>query len=360
MNKLKISLIILGIIIALLLALMYIFFPPSKGNAKDPSNEGGNKTSISEKIFIEVDNEKLGMFIMGNDKTKPVLLVCGGGPGIPQYILESQFPSVLVEEFVVCYWDYRGTGLSYSGSVDSSKMTKNLYLSDVKSITEYLSKRFNQEKIYILGHSFGAFIALNAVKGNPQNYHAYFAMSQVCDQRQSEIIAYDYMREDYLKNNKDKMVKEFDNYPIENNEQAYLEYFRSGLRDKAMHELGIGTTRKMDSVISGIFLPSLKIKEYTQVERINIWKGKAASNDFVVTKEAGRFNVFSEIKSIDIPIYFFAGKYDYTCAYSLQKKYFEEIEAPIKEFYTFHESAHSPIYEEPEKARKIFRKIIEN
>ena len=52
------------------------------------------------------------------------------------------------------------------------------------------------------------------------------------------------------------------------------EKYLSKVRDKAMHSLGVGTTRDMDSVISDIFLPSLRMTEFTPTERINIWRGK--------------------------------------------------------------------------------------
>ena len=51
---------------------------------------------------------------------------------------------------------------------------------------------------------------------------------------------------------------------------AYL-----ALRDQAMHSLGIGTTHDMNSVITGIFLPSLTFREYTLLEKVNLWRAKA-------------------------------------------------------------------------------------
>ena len=57
--------------------------------------------------------------------------------------------------------------------------------------------------------------------------------------------------------------------------------------------------------------------------------------------------------SLEIPIYFFGGSYDYTCCYDLQKEYFTMIEAPMKGFYTFENSAHSPLWEESEHAIQI-------
>ena len=125
-----------------------------------------------------------------------------------------------------------------------------------------------------------------------------------------------------------------------------------------MHDLGVGTTRKMRSVITGIFFPSLRCKTYTVKERLNIWKGKAISMKFPVVSEGIRFNAFEDVDSLEIQIYFFAGKYDYTCCYYLQKEFYERINATIKEFYSFDNSAHSPLFEEPKKAIRIFKEIL--
>ena len=60
-----------------------------------------------------------------------------------------------------------------------------------------------------------------------------------------------------------------------------------------------------------------------------------------------------QVKELEIPVYFLHGAYDYTCAYPLARDYFEKIEAPVKGFYTFDASAHSPMFEEPEKMQRI-------
>lgn len=74
--------------------------------------------------------------------------------------------------------------------------------------------------------------------------------------------------------------------------------------------------------------------------------------------DSAQFNAFKDIPVLDIPIYFLAGIYDYTCNYSLQKKYYEQIEAPLKGFYSFENAAHSPLFEEPETALAILKNII--
>jgi pimeloyl-ACP methyl ester carboxylesterase len=60
-----------------------------------------------------------------------------------------------------------------------------------------------------------------------------------------------------------------------------------------------------------------------------------------------------KVNEVNIPVYFFHGIYDYTVSYTLAKKYFETLHAPVKGFYTFNNSAHSPIFEEPEKVERI-------
>jgi len=55
------------------------------------------------------------------------------------------------------------------------------------------------------------------------------------------------------------------------------------------------------------------------------------------------------VPTLRIPVYFFHGRHDYTCSYDLAKEYFRKLKAPMKGFYTFENSAHSPVLEEPKK-----------
>lgn len=42
----------------------------------------------------------------------------------------------------------------------------------------------------------------------------------------------------------------------------------------------------------------------------------------------------------------------------LAKKYFEELHVPLKGFYTFEQSAHSPLFEEPGRMRQILKNDV--
>jgi pimeloyl-ACP methyl ester carboxylesterase len=60
-----------------------------------------------------------------------------------------------------------------------------------------------------------------------------------------------------------------------------------------------------------------------------------------------------KVTRLEVPVYFLEGVYDYTCSFSEARAYFDLLQAPVKGFYTFKESAHSPVFEEPFKARMI-------
>jgi pimeloyl-ACP methyl ester carboxylesterase len=56
-----------------------------------------------------------------------------------------------------------------------------------------------------------------------------------------------------------------------------------------------------------------------------------------------------QVTDLNLPVYFFHGSHDYTVSYSLARDYFEQLRAPSKGFYTFEQSAHSPMCEGPKK-----------
>jgi pimeloyl-ACP methyl ester carboxylesterase len=67
-----------------------------------------------------------------------------------------------------------------------------------------------------------------------------------------------------------------------------------------------------------------------------------------------------KVSRLEIPVYFFSGRYDLTVNKDLSKAYLNNLEAPIKGFYTFHNSAHSPMFEEPVRFVDILIKDVLN
>jgi len=347
--------IILSILSGCLLILAGVWLAKSPGKPLPFVDEQGNPLpgSISEKIFININGVEQGMFIKSMDSSHPVLLYLHGG--MPDYFLTKKYPTGLENYFTVVWWEQRGSGLSYSADIPPETMTLEQMISDTREMTNYLRKRFKQDRIYLMGHSGGTFIGIQAAARMPELYLAYIGVAQMSFQLKSEMLAQEYMLGKYKESGNKKMIRKLEAAKITTNgiPEAYF-----ALRDPAMHGLGIGTTHDMKSVITGIILPSLACRDYTVREKINMWRGKSRSGISSLWNEILLTDLAKQAPSLDIPVYFFHGIYDYTVSCTLAKDYFEKLKAPVKGFYTFEQSAHSPLFEEPEKMRNILQEDV--
>jgi pimeloyl-ACP methyl ester carboxylesterase len=338
----------------LVLAYVLLFYSP--GTVGQYVDSKGNilQGSISEKTFVTIGGVKQGMFIQGKNLNNPVLLYLHGGPSFPNYFLIDRYKPGLEDYFTVCYWEQRGGGLSYSPEVAPESMTFSQLVSDAVEVTNYLRQRFGQQKIYLFAHSGGSVIGLLAIQKHPELFHAYISMAQITNQMESEKIAYSYMMNAYLSKGDQKSVTKLKNFNPPENLDDVVTFFNSAIRDKSMHELGIGTMHNMKSIFWDIFVPVCTCRAYTLREKINIWKSKIfflpKTN---LSRELLAINFFESARQIDIPVYFLCGQFDYTVNSELTKSYFEQLEAPEKKFYLFENSAHSPLFEETEKVRRI-------
>jgi pimeloyl-ACP methyl ester carboxylesterase len=355
-NVLAMLLILLSVLVTLILTLVIVLQMYSPGYPERfVHNEGVQiEGSISEKTFVNIGGIRQGMFIRTRNIDNPVLLYIHGGPAFPNYFLVEKYKPGLENHFTVCYWEQRGGGLSYSPYIPLETMTFEQLTSDAIEVTNYLRKRFGKDKIYLMAHSGGTPIAIRAVAKEPQLYNAYIGMAQITKQLDSERIAYQYMVEQYTANSNSRKLNELKKYSVLENDTSYTPFFKSLIRDKAMHELGIGTMRNMKSVFTGVFIPVLTCKAYTLKEKINIWVSKlkyVKKARFI--DEILVMNIPSMFPKLEIPIYFLSGKHDLTVNIELSKAYLEILKAPVKGFYSFENSAHSPLFEEPEKVESI-------
>ena len=318
------------VLLVCILILGSILLAYSPGIPEPFLDENGNPLagSISEKIHVNINGVEQGMFIKGKDINNPVLLFVHGGPGMPEYWLTQRYPTGLEDHFTVVWWEQRGAGLSYSPDIPPATMTAEQFVADTIAVTNYLRKRFDREKIYLMAHSWGSYIGIQAAAREPDLYYAYIGVGQISHQIQSEQLAYQYALAYYKENGNTNMLRKLEAAPPTLTVPLPTAY--EALRDTYMHRAGVGTTREMKSVITGIFLPSWQFREYTVGEKVNLWRGKfySRSRNFSLWDKMQTTDLTQQVTKLEIPVYFLHGLYDYTCAYPLAKEYFEQLEAP--------------------------------
>lgn len=325
----------------------------SPGKMKQFTDENGQvlENSLSEKTFAEINGVKMGMIIKSKDISNPVLLFVHGGPGMPEYWLTDKYPTGLEDYFTVVWWDQRGAGLSYNSNTDADTMTTEQFVDDTIAVTNYLRERFGQDKIYLMAHSWGTYIGIQTVQKAPELYNAYIGVAQDENVNESEKLAYEYMLNYYNDSGDKKTLKQLESTPYDSDEYHKI-------RDSVMHRAGIGTMHDMNSVITGVFFPSLGCREYTLTEKINLWRGKISSGESTLKDEFHANDLSRIVTKLDLPVYFMSGEYDYTVNCNMAKDYFNQLDAPTKGFYLFKNSAHSPMFEEPEKFLSIIQEDV--
>jgi pimeloyl-ACP methyl ester carboxylesterase len=311
--------------------------------------------SISQKVRLSVGGTRQGGFVKGIDATRPVLLFLHGGPGLPEYALTERYPTHLEEDFVVCWWEQRGSGLSYSRDTSRS-VTEDQLIADTVEVTRYLRERFDQDKIFLMAHSGGSHIGIQVAARSPELFHAYIGVAQISRQLESERSAHRFMTARFRAAGNRKMARELEKFPLTDTDVVPRAY--RPVRDKAMHQLGIGTTHAMRSVVTGVFLPVWQHPEYTVREKLDIWRGKWSASSDALWNHMIATDLTTTVTSLDVPVYFLHGIHDQTTSYELARAYFRELRAPLKGFYTFGASAHSPLFEEPRKVQRIMRSDV--
>ncbi len=149
--------------------------------------------------YININNSRQNIMTMSTDNANPVLLIIHGGAGSPDRPLVKNYNSELADYYTVVCWEQRGSGLSYT----SEELTIDLMLKDLKSLVEFLRNRYNQDKIYIAGHSWGAYLGLRFSSMYPEYIKYYIGTGQGISSIADEIYKYNFvMNQAVIRNDK--------------------------------------------------------------------------------------------------------------------------------------------------------------
>ncbi|WDV48118.1 alpha/beta hydrolase [Clostridiaceae bacterium M8S5] len=336
--------------IALILIVVIIFFPTYTPKIRD------NNFKVIENSIAELSTIKLGginqtIMIRGVDKNKPIMLFLHGGPGYPFISYARKYQSKLEKNFVVVNWDQRGSGKSYSLNMSREKMTQEQLEKDTQELIEYLCDRFNKDKIFIVGHSWGTVLGIEAIKKLPDKVMAYVGIGQVIDDVEGERLSYRYVYNKAIEEYNDKAIKELEQIgqpPYKNSgKDTFIQ--RKWLKKYGGFELDVITQNEM---IKGVLFSP----EYSLIDGIKLLAGnKFSINTLFVNREKADFR--EKYQEFDVPIYFIAGRHDHNTPSELVEQYYNTIKAPRKNFYWFEESAHEPHLVEEDKFAKVMMEI---
>jgi pimeloyl-ACP methyl ester carboxylesterase len=349
---------LIGGISIIILALILALRVKSPGIAEPIADPDGNTISGSISVIEEIilGEQQQYLIIRGVDAEKPVMLFLHGGPGSPEFAFMKHYNQAIENDFVMVYWEQRGAGKSYSKHIPAETMNLEQLVSDTKELSEYLINRFQKEKIFIMGHSWGSFLGIVTAWRYPELYHAFFGVGQVAHQYRAEQISFDWVKEQAGKRKNNKAIKVLAAMDFPDSLASMEEWMDFLMRErKYVQAFGGGITREMKGMWPAVKIV-LNTREYTLSDKLNYMKGSIFSLKNLWPAVI-HTNLLHDIDTMQVPVYIFQGIYDYQTPYIVAKDFFDQLEAPEKDFFGFKTSAHSPLFEETEKFNAILREL---
>lgn len=314
----------------------------SEGNIKPKS------VTTLEKVALGGINQSI--LIRGHDISAPILLFLHGGPGFPEMGVAYKFQRKLEEHFIVVNWDQRGAGKSFSKKIPEESMTIEQFVSDALELIQLLRERFEKEKIYLVGHSWGSALGLLLIHRYPELFFAYIGIGQVIDPLESEHVSLEFVQSVAKDRRNKKAIKELAEIqlPYGKNINALL------TQRKWLQKFG-GTTYEKGGMF--LFKIALGSPESSFKDVFNLFKCLNFSLENMNT-EIEELKFFKTIPEVSIPVYFCIGRHDYQVSFELAERYFNQLQAPQKKLIWFENSAHLPHLEEPEKFDDVMISMV--
>jgi pimeloyl-ACP methyl ester carboxylesterase len=331
------SISLLGVIIVSVIAVVasqYFATTPPITDANGQPIPG----SIAALEKVELNGSQQWISIRGKDVNKPVLLFLAGGPGGSQLVTERRVLAGLEDHFVVVNWEQPGAGKSFD-AVDRSSLTPERYITDGLALVAYLRERFDEEKVYVLGESWGSALGIWLVQREPESFHAFIGTGQMVALLETDLMCYDFALKWAQERGDLKKIEQL-------KQQGPPPYYGKGVALKEATYL-MDTFNYMNSnpaITDDGFntFQDLASSEYGLYDKVNWFRGPLGETLDVVYPQLWDVDFRTQATKLEVPVYFLLGRHDVNAPPVLAEEYYELLNAPHKELIWFERSGHNP------------------
>lgn len=323
---------------------MMVFFPLSVFSNDATRME--DSLQVRQKKFVMLGGEPQYVEINGASRDNPVLLFLHGGPGWPQTPHLRYFNAPLWQHMTVVAWEQSGCGQSYMNHPEPEKLSLDQIVNDAHALTQILKKQFNKQKIYLAGFSWGSIPGLLLAAKYPEDYAAYFGITQVLDLNKSIALSRQWIRKqaaaqkDSATLNTLAQLDRGDTAVCKRPLDCFLTQY--GLLNKYGGAL---YSKEGEQAIS-------KAETFYSDYQKYDWFKAFLYSAYRLEKDLFHTDL-SHITKVNIPVYFIMGRHDWNLPTSITVAYAKQLIAPKKELIWLEHSGHEPSSEEPDRFNQI-------
>jgi proline iminopeptidase len=326
--------------------------PPITGSDGDPLSG-----SIAELTTVELGGVEQSILLRGHSVDAPVLLILHGGPGGSALGVAPVLFAELEEHFVVVSWDQPGAGTSYPLLEPTEDLTVERMLSDTLELTDHLRDRFDEQRIYVLGESWGSTLGTLAVRQRPELFHAYVGAGQMVDQLETDLRLYRQAVEFIAETGDPQMeaaIEAMGEPPYEQISGSALDLSAQVDRlapsyapPPAYQERGSGLGPM------GVLAP-----EYGLIDKVNVLRGLFDSFAVFYPRIQGEVDLRVLAPELEVPVYVIEGEHEHPARYDLAVEWFDGLDAPSKQLFTVDAAGHPVVFERFDETQRILTTIV--
>lgn len=316
------------------------------------------QAAIHEERFISIEGIDQWISLRGDDREKPLILFLHGGPGSVLSPFSETLFAGWEKDFVLAQWDQRGAGRTFGRNapeeagedywlenpLDLEQMT-----ADGLAVSRYLLSHLGKEKLILVGSSWGSILGVNMALSAPELFSAYMGHAQLVSfaknlkhawqvvfneaQKSGDSIAYRTLRtlgEPPYTSARDlgQLLRIVSTYERAASEPPPPHWWRPS---EAYDNEADSKDRYQGDEYSFLYF--------------------AGHNDLDISPMAGSVDLLEKELYFEMPVYLIQGSEDIRSAAELNRKFFEGLRAPHKEYvlvpgagHEFNEAALTAMY----------------
>ena len=317
---------------------------------------------IQDRFYFRNEGADMPVYVEGNLDSETFIIFLHGGPGGDSHTYNTGIPyfsDLLEEEFVMVYYDQRGSGTSM-GKYSSNKLTIEQYMKDLDLLILLIEELYGSDiSLFLMGHSWGGTLGTgylinmnnaNKIKGwiEIDGGHNFMAEKQVAlrlievgNEQISNDNSVDFWEEviDYC--------EKLDTNNISDKEISEINKYSYSAEEKLVNDEVIKynfETLTLGKYFGGLvdhyfFSPYNPLTSWTNL--------RITSSGLGLFYEATSTDYTNELNKINIPTLFLWGRYDMVIPVSLGEEAYDLIGTDEKQIFVFEESGHSPMLTSP-------------
>lgn len=299
--------------------------------------------SIAELSTVEIGGHDLHVMIRGHRTDNPVLLFLAGGPGGSELGAMRRHLPALEEHFTVVTWDQRGAGKSYTALDPTSTLTLDGLVDDTIELTNHLRDRFGQDRIYLLGQSWGSTLGVLAVQRHPELYRAFIGTGQMVSQLATDTIFHADTLTWARATGRSGLADQLEDIgppPY----ARMLDYETALSYEPDVYPLD----HSLNAEGQGGFSENMFVSEYSLVEQVHLLA--AFMDTFsVVYPQLQEIDFRETAVDFDIPMFFVQGAHEAGGRAEVFAEWYPMVEAPVKDLIVLDTSGHRPLWQQPDE-----------